>query len=232
MAEDIPVWRAGRADLRRSISHPGLDEPFEYYVAWSPGDNKVSGSPYFQYERLILAGKSIFERSANAWVTSPGQGKPSVDPSKLYLSAFPTNTEAVLAYTAWTSGIGWHDFPANVFMQPAKGGGLFGGGGDNAQSNGLDDTAANYLQVLREVTQNLRDQVPRRHILARVKQINPSVAAIELDDVLKPTKSRWHPRRRGPAYTSGPLAGIRRVPPILSPPAGVVPNAAETPAHV
>lgn len=174
-------------DVRFRI--PGYDERFEYYVAWSPGDNKVHHSPYFQYERLILGGKAIFERSANAWVTWPGQGKAGIDPSKSYLSSFPTITEAVLAYTAWTSGIGWHDFPANVFMQPAKGDGLFGsGGGDTSQSNGLDDRATNYLQVLREVTQNLRDQVPRRHLLARIKQINPSVAAIELDDVLQPKK--------------------------------------------
>lgn len=166
---------------------PGYEEQFEYYVAWSPADNKVSPAPFFQYERLVLGEKSIFERSANAWVTWPGQGKPNVDPSKSYLGAFPTITEAVLAYTAWTSGIGWHDFPADVFIHAARGDGLFGGG-NNAQSNGLDDRATNYLQVLREVTQNLHDQVPRRHLLARVKQINPSVAAIELDDVLNPTK--------------------------------------------
>lgn len=173
-------------DVRFGI--PGYDERFEYYIAWSPGDKNLSVTPYLQYERLIFGGKAIFERSRDAWVKWPGEGKPSVDPSRSYLSAFPTITEAVLAYTAWTSGLGWYDFPANVFTQPAtpQGRALFGGG--SADSNGLDDSATNYLQVLREITQNLRDQIPRRHILARVKQINPSVAAIELDDVLKPTK--------------------------------------------
>src|SRR4051794_3488774 len=87
-------------DVRFRI--PGYEERFDYYIAWSPGNPITGLADHLQYERLMFDGKAIFDRSKTAWGKWPGAGKPpSIDPSKSYLSAFPTITEAVLAYTAW-----------------------------------------------------------------------------------------------------------------------------------
>ena len=158
---------------------PGYDQTFEYGIAWKP----IAPEARLHHERLAFAGKSIFERSASSWSKWPGLGQEPKDFTRSYLSTFPMITEAVLAYTAWTSGVGWHDFPATVFAEAAP----KGTGRANPRADGLDDSANNYLDILREITQDLRDQGPRRHMLARVKQINPTVGAIELDSVLGPT---------------------------------------------
>jgi hypothetical protein len=90
-------------------------------------------------------------------------------------------SEAVLAYTALTTGIGWHDFPANVFAENQR------DATANPRFSGLSDSASNYLEVLREITQDLRDQKSRRQILARARQINLTVDSLELDSIIQPT---------------------------------------------
>lgn len=136
-------------------------------------------------ERLALGGNVIFDRTEKSWMKWPVDGPPPPGiETRIYLNSFPTLSEAVLAYTAWTSGIGWHDFPANVFTQDAAN---IGGGGQ-IKLNGLDDTASNFLDVVRDMTKDLRDQLARRQILARLKQINPTVEALELDSIIQPRR--------------------------------------------
>lgn len=169
---------------------PGYPPIFKYEVSWKPHPQNPAHVPV-RAEKLVLGDEVIFDRTESSWAKWPGEGTaPSNQPVQIYLNSFPTVSEAVLAYTAWTSGIGWYDFPASVFTQPSlpHGGGLFGGATQGVGSSGLDDTASNYLQILRDITQDLRDQLSRRQILARIKQINPTVGSMELDSINKPTK--------------------------------------------
>lgn len=169
-----------KADLsyRVRFKIPGYEKVFEYEVAWKSHPHHSDGLPAL--ERLSLGDDLIFGRSEKQWEAWPdARPKPQIE-SKLYLSSFPTVSEAVLAFTFLTSGIGWHDFPADVFRSAAQ--------DQERQKNGLSDSAANYLGVLRDLTQNLQSQHARRQILARVRQINPSVSSLELDSILDPKK--------------------------------------------
>jgi predicted ATPase len=169
-----------KEDLHFSIRFkiPGYESDFSYQVVWQAHPH--TADLVVSEERLLLGGNVIFGRSGKQWEAWPdARPKPNVQPV-LYISSFPTVTEAVLAFTALTSGIGWHDFPADVFLSSAR--------DEKSQTKGLADSASNYLDVLRDLTQNLQSQHSRRQILARIRQINPSVCSLELDSIIKPTR--------------------------------------------
>src|SRR5687767_7323782 len=143
---------------------PGYEKLFQYEVVWSL---TRQGSTVPSTERLRLGSDVIFGRSADTWEAWPdARPKPAVE-RRLYLSSFPTVSEAVLTFSFLTNGIGWHDFPADVFRAPIQENQEF------TAFKGLHDSAANYLDVLRDLTQNLQSQHARRQILARIRQINP-----------------------------------------------------------
>jgi predicted ATPase len=179
------IWPFGEpAPLSLSIRFriPGYSKSFVYDVSWeshAPNLHNVSVSA----EALSLGGDTIFNRAANQWIKWPEQGKAPQNVPGIVLNTFPTLTDAVLAYTAWTSGIGWHDFPASVFTTPTQ-----NNPGRGNELPGLHDAADNYLEVIRDITQDLRDQLSRRQILARIKQINPTVSSLELDSITKPSQ--------------------------------------------
>jgi hypothetical protein len=164
---------------------PGFSTRFTYEISWQP-DPQNPTHAFLNAERLALGGKVVFDRNEKSWIKWPGEGAALHIEPRIYLNSFPTLSEAVLAYTAWTTGIGWHDFPANVFSQAVSGAGLFGN--SNIKFKGLDDTASNYLEVIRDITLDMRDQLSRRQILARIKQINPTVDSLELDSIIQPTR--------------------------------------------
>jgi len=164
---------------------PDYPKSFTYEVSWQPHPQN-SQNVYLSAERLSLADEVIFARNERNWIKWPHEGTaPPIEP-RLYLNFFPTLSEAVLAYTAWTSGVGWYDFPANVLTQGAAG--RVQNRAAGLRFNGLDDTASNYLEVIRDITQDLRDQKARRQILARVKQINSTVDTLELDSIIQPQR--------------------------------------------
>ncbi len=160
---------------------PGYIERFTYEVAWQPHPQNKH-LVQLNAERLAIGKQTVFDRDGATWNKWPGEGPaPQGQSPRSYLNSFPTLSEAVLAYTAWTSGIGWHDFPASVFAQRSQ-------RDDNTRFHGLDDSAANFLEVIREMTQDLRNQGSRRQILARVKQVNPAVESLELDSIIQPQR--------------------------------------------
>jgi predicted ATPase len=162
---------------------PGYEKRFHYEVAWKPSPSQEHGLP--AAERLRLGDDLIFGWSEKEWEAWPDARPKPPSRAALHLSSFPTVSEAVLAFTFLTSGIGWHDFPADVFRAKAATS-LFGD--VKANYTGLHDTADNYLDVLRDLTQNLQSQHARRQILARARQINPSVSSLEIDSILDPKK--------------------------------------------
>jgi predicted ATPase len=180
------------ADLSFSVRFaiPGYEESFTYNLQLK-GQNHNPLNMLVRGEQLTLGADVIFHRSESTWAKRPEGGSPDNPSDKVYLNTFPTLSEAVLAYTAWTSGIGWHDFPANVFAPAPSSTGIFAHAPSspaNLKLTGLDDTAGNYLEVIRDMTQDLRNQHARRQILARLKQVNPTVDSVELDSIIQPQR--------------------------------------------
>ena len=136
----------------------------------------------------------LFERQSGEWKALPGKRPPAprtYDGPDTCLDLFPSIPETVLAFTAWTSGVGWHDFPGSVFYRnpPSRGSGESGRGGTKTgqrRGDGLADRATNHLAVIQDMTRDLRNQRARRQVLSRLRQINPSVTSIELDSVVNP----------------------------------------------
>lgn len=182
----FPFGETSELTFRIQFRIPGYEKLFRYEVICKPNPHRSYVQP--SVERLHLGSDLIFGRSGEKWEVWPDSRRtPPIEP-KLYLSSFPTISEAVLAFSFLTNGIGWHDFPADVFRRSNGNGGLFAGNPASAPVKGLHDSADNYLEVLRDLTQNLQSQHARRQILARVRQINPSVSSLELDSILQPSK--------------------------------------------
>ena len=158
---------------------PGNLKKFEYAISWraNPTNPEVM---FLSAERLVVGDQVVFDRTDKNWIKWPGEGAPPAIAQPIYLNSFPTVSPAVLAYTVWTTGIGWHDFPASVFKQPST------SGGGQAKVSGLEDGAANFLEVIREMSQDLCNQLAQPQILARIKQINPTVESLGLNSLTQP----------------------------------------------
>ena len=179
---------------------PGYSKSFSYDISWQIYPQNTQHASV-NAEALALGDDIIFKRAANDWIKWPGEGNAPQNIQGSVLNTFPTLSDAVLAYTALTSGIGWHDFPANVFTETLQNNyTLFGTAGSGIELTGLHDAAVNYLAVIRDITQDLRSQQSRRQILARIKQINLNVGSLELDSITKPVK-----------VVVGHLVGDRRI---------------------
>ena len=177
------IWPFGSpAPLAFSVRFaiPGYLDSYTYEISWKSHPQNPP-QVFVDFERLTLGQNVVFHRAETNWVKWPGEGGAPHPQPRVYLNSFPTLSEAVLAYTAWTSGIGWHDFPASVFTKESP-------NRTAPKFSGLDDTASNYLEVIRDITRDLRDQQSRRQIVARVKQINSAVDSLELDSIIQPER--------------------------------------------
>ena len=62
---------------------------------------------------------------------------------------------------------------------------LTGGRIDRSES-GLNDHGTNYLEVMQDIISNLQDTYTRKSIIADLQRINPSVLAVDLNDLFAP----------------------------------------------
>lgn len=159
----------------------GYTDPFRYMVELVAQDPNQLHSRVTGEEQLNLGDSLVFSRGRHQWksppsvVTAPQLGTAPI------LGSLPTLSEAVLAYTALTSGIGVYDFPAWIF------GTEFSSRAKTTSSEGLSDGGGNYLAVLQALTRDLRDQHSRKTIIGRLRQLNASVRSIELNSIQNPT---------------------------------------------
>src|SRR5262249_46568519 len=132
----------------------------------------------------------LFSRDRGNWQQKPdGFSAVPTSPQDIFLNQLPTMTEAVLAYTALTDGVGWHNFPSDVFKKDPAFNPLLALAqrGLSPIQRSLNDDATNYLEIIKALTQDLRNQNSRRQILARLKKINPSVKSIEINSIQQPS---------------------------------------------
>jgi hypothetical protein len=99
------------------------------------------------------------------------------------LGSFPSLQEVVLAYAALSSGIGFYQFPSSSLTpitveHPSQ----------KFLRNipGLSDDAVNYRDVMRGITQDFTRPNTRKEIVASLREINPSIDAVELDSLINP----------------------------------------------
>jgi len=151
----------------------GIEAPFEYRaVLHETGPGGVSE------ESLKLGDELLFRQVNGKWQSEP-QLVSVPQPGQLAIGRIPAISEIVIAYTALTTGIGWHYFPATVLAVNQ--------GGTQAIS-GLQDDAGNYLQTLKEIASNLQDLNVRKNIIATLQRLNPTITAVELNSIQSPSE--------------------------------------------
>lgn len=167
-----------RFDLEFSIA--GIDEKFRYVLSIAK-----EGPQYpILEERLDLGHKCLFHqavkdnqrRQAAGWVVSP-ELLQVPNPGPIALGRIPSISEVVIAFTALTSGIGCYSFSDRVLRVTKQ----------DQSSTGLNDGATNYLDVLKEIVSDLRDLTVRKSIVGTLQRLNPSVSAVELNDIQRPS---------------------------------------------
>ncbi|MCL4742901.1 MAG: AAA family ATPase [Phycisphaerales bacterium] len=162
-------------DLRFRLE--GYESPFFYSIKFLRESPRHSAG--LANEELCLGDVPMFRRTHQRWQDQPPVvGLPSLGNSPA-LGKLPTLSEAVLAFTTLTTGIGMYDFQSSVLESNGKA----------DLREGLSDNASNFLRVLQALTRDLRDQRARRSLLARLQQLNPTVRAVELDDISAPTRA-------------------------------------------
>lgn len=150
----------------------GVGAPFTYRIVL----NEAGPQHPVHDEALSLGDSVLFHQADNTW-KSPPQLVSVPPPGPAVIGRIPSISEVVIAYTALTSGVGCHYFPATVLGRPPSGeGGI----------SGLHDNADNYLQVLKEIASNLQDLTVRKSITASLQRLNATVASVELDSIQQP----------------------------------------------
>ena len=97
-------------------------------------------------------------------------------PGPLAIGRLPGIEEAVVAYTALTAGIGVYAFPHQVLSASAPQGRF-----------GLADDGGNFIDIMRDIANNLQSMTTRKRIVATLRRVNPTVASVELDSLQNPT---------------------------------------------
>ncbi len=165
---------------------PGFDDRFRYSFVVASGlgfGGQVVGNP--ANESLECGGRVLFSQAraksggvgGMQWTVEPSL-VPAPQPGPLAISRLPGMEEVTVALTSLTIGIGVYCFPFDVLARPAQ---------PNGES-GLSDDAGNHLTVIKEIATNFRDVHLRKGIIAALRRINDTIAAIDLDSIPKPTK--------------------------------------------
>lgn len=195
------IMPAGRAtegfSATVTLRISGFDKSFEY--AFSMANVGSKEQQVTIGESLKLGTHELFAWNSSqraphqreiGWVTKPSVATlPNLNWSPI-LGRLPTVTEAVLVFTAISSGIGFHDFPSTVLCTHDEQNkrSVFNNREIAKKFDGLQDSGANFLRIFQRITQDLRTQRSRRNIVSRLQQMNSSVNSVELDSIQNPQK--------------------------------------------
>ena len=165
----------GAALFRVVFDVPGFTERFTYLLEF----HEQFSHP--KLESLEYGSKTVFKqtfangprwdvRPALVWVPEPGG---------VALGGLPGLEEAVIAYTALTTGIGVYTFPYDVLKATGQRGGI----------PGLLDYGQNFLEVIGAIARDLYNIAIRKSISASLRRINETIVSVELDSVQNPQKA-------------------------------------------
>jgi hypothetical protein len=164
---------------------PGFPNRFTY--ALELGEN-IGSHP--RTESLQCGNRMIFRQTrphqqrgqaASKWETEPALVS-APKPGELAIGRLPGLEEAVVAYTFLTTAIGIYAFPYNIRYGKTS-------GQQQNRTAGLADDGGNALEVLGEIARDLHRIAVRKAIAAALRQINETVASVELDSLQNPQKA-------------------------------------------
>lgn len=171
---------SGAVEFQVEFDVPGFEERFVYTLRLDEqGPDRLP-----QLESLEHGGRTVFRqalqpqgrrRDQPQWEVEPTLVSPP-KPGVMALGRLPGLEDVVVAYTALTAGIGVYALPYDVLKAPAEADG----------ASGLADDGRNFLRVMKDIAINLQDVTIRRGITAALRQVNSTVAAVELDAIQQP----------------------------------------------
>ena len=177
------------------FSIPGDEVEYRYHICFgTPGQQKFPGPMQLRDERLNLGNDIIFARVRNdagqwKWDKTPNVSPtPRPDSEHTMLGQFPSLQQVVFANAALSTGIGCYHFPASTLTlalepQTQRGQNLF------KSIPGLSDNAANYLKIMRGITQDFHRPNIRKNLLASLHALNSSIESVELDSLTNPQRA-------------------------------------------
>lgn len=177
-----------KTSIEAIFSVPGEDAEYNYRIAFEVPPQH--GQPRLKAERLLFGTEIIFSRSWSPngwkWEKAPEIVAMPHHPDGPMLGSFPSLQKVVFAYAAVSTGIGYYHFPSTT-LDPAR-------QGDTQQDflrniPGLADTAANYREIMRGITQDFHHPNIRKSLLASLQAVNPSIVSVELDSLTNPQRA-------------------------------------------
>jgi len=205
-----------RFDIRFSID--GVDGAYRYTLAFNASGPQSDLQPAQQAgleeESLYLGDACLFHQKRKK--VQPGFGSPAqwtqepplVDvpnSGTVALGRLPSLSEAVVAFTALTDGIGCYTFPNSVTTGNQQ--------SPNAQA-GFNDIGGNFLSTMKKIVSDIQDLSARKKIVAALKRVNDGVVSVELDSLQKPANAivghQFESKRLG-LNLSQESEGFRRV---------------------
>lgn len=190
----VPVGeRKPKTSVEVYFSIPGDELEYNYRIGFgTPGQGNFPGQIHLREERLSLGNEMLFyrrRRDDNVWEWDKAPNvTPTPPPSFEHsmLGQFPSLQQVVFANAALSTGIGYYHFPASTLaldVPPQRGQNLFN------SIPGLSDNAANYLKVMRGITQDFHHPNIRKNLLASLRAVNSSIDSIELDSLTNPQRA-------------------------------------------
>lgn len=170
---------------------PASQDDFCYTIAWGflGSDDQLpqyGGMLPVREEQLQVGSRVLFHRTHDrkGW---DWHAKPAVHPpmnpggDRLVVSQLPTVPEAVWAYTFLATGIGVYAFSTTdgpgksvIPQELAK------------HFVGLHDDGSNYLEVMKSLTQNVRDAHTRSSMRLAMQKVGQNIQSFELDSLTNP----------------------------------------------
>jgi len=171
---------------------PGEEEAYTYSILFGcPNGQKYPGQISLRAESLTLGQEVMFSRTCGAnnqwsWQKPPIATSAVLGSSGPVIGMLPSLQRVVFAYAGLSSGIGYYHFPSTTLKENT--------GLDQRMKflqsvPGLADSAHNYLQVIRGITQDFHHPNVRKSLLASLKAVNPTIASIELDSLTSPQRA-------------------------------------------
>ncbi len=176
-----------------SFAVPGEEGEFEYSLVLGNSLDFGNNAVRVVSESLTLRNAVVFKVEDGKWTVKP-KVSPLPHPTQSVLGKLAAVPEARIAFTALTNGIGCYEFGSDVGcttidainkslqVEMARNAGAHA----LSSATGLLDDASNYVSATSAILGNLSSLGLRKTLIASLRVINGSVAAIELDNVQSP----------------------------------------------
>jgi predicted ATPase len=189
----VPVGeKRPRTSIEVFFSLPGDELEYDYRISFGThGPQPFPGPIHLKEEFLSLGKEKLFSRQRKDSGQWEWDKVPNVSPTPQHderpmLGRFPSLQQVVFANAALCTGIGYYHFPASTLALDTpqqRGQNLF------QSIPGLSDNAANYLSVMRGITQDFHRPNIRKNLLASLHAVNSSIESVELDSLTSPQRA-------------------------------------------